>query len=171
MPDPLVGIPLAMQSASSKVLASVTGVRRCIRAGPNDRIFQLVPRSVQVVVCPDREGASCQTESVVVDTVKTLRSIDGTHSVGRFVSPVEWDFNHHHERLSHVQVRQHRVHRSSGKLCPESHVWASLSRKGRVRQGSHQRGWTHPRQSGHGHGKGPTVKTLSAVDVKEQLNA
>ena len=25
-------------------------------------------------------------------------------------------------------------------------------------------------QTGHGHGKGPTVKTLSAVDVDEQLN-
>ena len=25
-------------------------------------------------------------------------------------------------------------------------------------------------QTGHGHGKGPTVKTLSAVDVNEQLN-
>ena len=25
-------------------------------------------------------------------------------------------------------------------------------------------------QAGHGHGKGPTVKTLSAVDVNEQLN-
>ena len=25
-------------------------------------------------------------------------------------------------------------------------------------------------QTGHGHGKGPTVKTLSAVDVDEELN-
>jgi hypothetical protein len=25
-------------------------------------------------------------------------------------------------------------------------------------------------QTGHGHGKGPTIKTLSAVDVNEQLN-
>ena len=25
-------------------------------------------------------------------------------------------------------------------------------------------------QTGHGHGKGPAVKTLSAVDVNEQLN-
>jgi hypothetical protein len=33
--DPPVGIPLAIAYASSKVLASVTGARRCIRASPN----------------------------------------------------------------------------------------------------------------------------------------
>jgi hypothetical protein len=31
-----VGIPLAIPSASSKVLASVTGARRCIRAGGSE---------------------------------------------------------------------------------------------------------------------------------------
>ena len=34
MSDPPVGIPLAIPSASSKVLASVTGARRCIGGFP-----------------------------------------------------------------------------------------------------------------------------------------